>query len=67
MSLPPKVISIYHDGLEVAQISNGQTVYLQQINSGIEPKLMEFYWDGVLVYQLKDGIVELNAMNLETV
>jgi hypothetical protein len=66
MSLPPKVISIYHDGLEVAQISDGRTVYLQQISSGIEPKLMEFHWDGVLVYRLRDGIVELNTMNLET-
>jgi hypothetical protein len=67
MSLSPKVISIYHDGLEVAQISNGQTVYLQQTSSGIEPQLLEFYWDGVLVYRLKDGIVELNTMNLEAV
>jgi hypothetical protein len=67
MSLSPKVISVHHDGLEVAQISNGQTVYLQQTSNGIEPKLMEFYWDGVLVYRLKDEIVELNKMNLEAV
>jgi hypothetical protein len=67
MSSSPKAISIHHDSVEVAQIINGQTTYLQLISSGTEPKLLEFYWDGVLVYRLRNGIVELNEMNLEAV
>jgi hypothetical protein len=64
-SLSPTVISIHHDGIEVVQIVDGQTTYLQFANSGVLPKLLEFYWDGALVYRLMNGVVELNAMNLE--
>jgi hypothetical protein len=64
-SLSPTVISVHHDGVEVVQIVDGQTTYLQLASPNVLPKLMEFYWDGVLVYRLMNGIVELNNMNLE--
>jgi hypothetical protein len=66
MSSPsPSVISIHHDGIEVAQIANGQTNYMKLAHSEVLPELLEFYWDGVLVYRLSNGVVELNQMNLE--
>jgi hypothetical protein len=64
-SLSPTVISIHHDGIEVVQIIDGKTTFLQLTSPGVLPKLLEFYWDGALVYRLMNGVVEINEMNLE--